>query len=172
MGAVNAGYDDANRAAQTLALRTGSSAVGDSLSALARDRVRAQASIGDPELEALQTAQTANSQRMGDLTSRYNVFGGRASAVPDVSFAPAPYAGIADAKLADQMKFDLSKYDVAQGGSGTAASTIGSAGAGLRQAYDTNPLKTGNMYTATGAAIGALGNNGDMTKSLMKLFGG
>jgi hypothetical protein len=170
LGAVNAGYDDAERAAQTLALRTGSSAVGDSLTALARDRVRSQASIGDPELEALQTAQTVNSQRSGDIMSRYGVFANRGTMAPNVDFAPAPYAGVADAKLADQMKFDLAKYDTAQGGSGTAASSIGSAAAGLRAGY-TDALKTPNNLMNIGATLGAAGNNKDITSALSKLFG-
>jgi Arc/MetJ family transcription regulator len=169
---VNAGYDDAERAAQTLGLRTGSSAVGDALTALARDRVRAQAQIGDPALEALQTAQGVNSQRSGDIMSQYGVFGNRASIMPDVSFTPAPYAGIADAKLGDQQKFDLSKFDVAQGGSGLAATGIGQAATGLRQAYDTSPLKTGNILSSIGQTVGAAGNNKDITSALMKLFGG
>ncbi|HSW91782.1 MAG TPA: hypothetical protein VLG09_04000 [Candidatus Saccharimonadales bacterium] len=169
---VNAGYDDAERAAQTLALRTGSSAVGDALTALARDRVRAQASIGDPNLDALQTAQGINSQRAGDITNQYGVFANRASMMPDVSFTPAPYAGIADAKIGDLQKFDLGKYDVAQGGSGTAAAGIGQAAAGLRAAYDTSPLKTGNLLSSAGQTIGALGNNKDITNALMKLFNG
>jgi hypothetical protein len=169
---VNAGYDDAERAAQTLGLRTGSSAVGDALTALARDRVRAQAQIGDPALEALQTAQGVNSQRSGDIMNQYGVFGNRASIMPDVSFTPAPYAGIADAKLGDQQKFDLSKFDVAQGGSGLAATGIGQAATGLRQAYDTSPLKTGNILSSIGQTVGAAGNNKDITSALMKLFGG
>jgi hypothetical protein len=92
--------------------------------------------------------------------------------MPDVSFTPAPYAGIADAKLGDQQKFDLSKFDVAQGGSGLAATGIGQAATGLRQAYDTSPLKTGNILSSIGQTVGAAGNNKDITSALMKLFGG
>jgi hypothetical protein len=168
--AINAGYDDAERAAQTLALRTGSSAAGDALTSLARDRLRARAAVGDPELDALTTAQSINTQRQGDIVGQYGAFADRGLQVPQAAFAPAPYAAEAAAKNADQMKFDLSKYDVAQGGSGTAASTIGSAAAGLRAAY-TDALKTPNNLMNIGASLGALGNNKDITGSLMKLFG-
>jgi hypothetical protein len=131
---VNAGYDDAERAAQTLQLRTGSSAVGDALGRLARDRVRAQLEIGDPETEALQLAEQVNSNRFNTIASRYTSMADRGSNFYDAAFGPAQYAGIADAKTADAMKFDLSKYDVAQGGSGIAAQGIGQAASGLRSA--------------------------------------
>lgn len=131
---VNAGYDDAQRAGQTLQLRTGSSAAADALARLARSRVTAQAAIGDPEVEALQLAEGINSNRLSNIAQRYTSMADRGSNFYDAGFAPAPYAGIADAKTADQMKFDLSKFDIAQGGSGVAGQTIGNASAGLRQA--------------------------------------
>lgn len=134
VGQVNAGFDDAQRAAQTLQLRTGSSAVGDALADLARRRVTAQAQIGDPELDALGAAEQINSSRFNTIGQRYTTMADRGSNFYDAGFATAPYAGIADAKNADQMKFDLSKYDIAQGGSGVAGQTIGNAAAGLRQA--------------------------------------
>jgi hypothetical protein len=93
-------------------------------------------------------------------------------AVPDVAFAPAPYAATADAKNADQMKFDLSKYDAAQGGSGTAAQLVLVALLlDCVQHTTLNPLKTATCMVNVGASLGALGNNKDITSSLMKLFG-
>ncbi len=132
-GAVNAGYDDAERSAQTLQLRTGSSAVADALSRLARRRVDAQAQVGDPEVEALQLAEGINTNRLNSIGSRYTQFADRGSNFYDAAFSPSTAAATADAKTADAMKFDLSKYDLAQGGSGVAGQTIGNAAAGLRQ---------------------------------------
>lgn len=133
--AVNAGYDDAERAAQTIQTRTGSSAVADALRRLATDRVRAQAQIGSPEVEGLQLADTLNQGRSTQLGNFYNMFTNEGRDFHDAPFTPAPYAAAADAKIADNMRFDLGKYEVAQGGSGTAAAGIGSAAAGLRQGY-------------------------------------
>lgn len=133
--AVNAGYDDAARAAQTMQVRTGNSAIGSALERLARDRVRAQSEIGSAEVEGLQLADQLNSARLGDKMSAYDSFTNQGRSYLDAGFTPAPYAAAADAKTADAMKFDLSKYEVAQGGSSNAAATLGSAGAGLRQGY-------------------------------------
>lgn len=156
---VNAGYDDAARAARTLQLRTGSAGLDDAISGLARDRVRSLADIGDPETEGFALAEQANNQRYGNILNDYGVFGNRGSMAPDVSFTPAPYAGIADAKTADQMKFDLAKYEVAQGGSSAAASGIGSAAAGLRQGYAAT--EANRIPSPWGQAIAAGGQSLD-----------
>lgn len=163
-GAINAGFDDAARAAQTLQTRTGSSAVGDALTALARNRVRAQAEIGSPEVEALGIADQLNRGRLSDIASRYTSMADRGQQFYDASFTPAPYAGIADAKLADAIKLDLSKYEVGTGGAATAAAGIGSAAAGLRQAFalaEQNRVKnpTGDLITGIGRAIGSFANS-------------
>lgn len=162
-GAVNAGYDESQRAAQTLQTRTGSSAIGDALDALARRRVAAQAQIGDPEVEAMQLAEGVNQGRMSSLGARYSSLADRGQNFYDAAFTPAPYAATADAKIGDQMKFDLSKYDVAQGGSGTAAAGIGSAAANLRQAFaasEANRVKnpTGDMISAIGRSLSGFGS--------------
>lgn len=125
--AVNAGYDDAARAAQTLQMRTGSSAVGDALTALARNRVRDTANIGSPEIEALQMSDELNNNRQGRLLDIYKLFGDEGRGFYDTAYAPSTHADKAEARLADRMKFDLSKYDLAMGGAGSAAATIGNA---------------------------------------------
>jgi hypothetical protein len=158
-GAVNAGYDDAERAATTLQARTGSSAVGDAFTRIARDRVRAHAEVGDPEVEALGLAEQVNQGRRSSLMSNYGNLADRGQRFYDTNFTSSPYAATADAKVADQMKFDLSKYDVAQGGSGTAAAGIGSAAAGLRQAFAAKQANTvqnpwGNFIGGVDKAVG------------------
>lgn len=168
-GAVNAGYDDAERAASTLQLRTGSSAIGDALNRIATDRVRAQAQIGNPEVEALTTAEGLNRGRLGDLSGLYDMFSNKGSQYNDVAFTPSPYAAIADSKVADNMKFDLSKYDVAQGGSGTAAAGIGSAAAGIRQGYQLS--EANRIHAPLSKFLTGLSNNTDSLTSLAKLFG-
>lgn len=159
-GAINAGYDDAGRAAQTLQVRTGNAALGDAVSALARDRVRARAEMGSPEVEALPYAQQINDSRLGNIMGRYTSMADRGQNFYDAAFTPAPYAGIADAKIADQIKLDLSKYEVGQGGSATAAAGIGSAAAGLRQAF------------ANAEANRVKNPTGDLIASLANAFGG
>lgn len=162
-GAINAGYDDAARAAQTMGLRTGSSAISDALTAIARDRVRAQAQIGDPEVEAIQLAENINSNRANNLLSRYDVLSNKGSNFYDAGFQSAPYAGIADSKLADAMKLDLSKYEIAQGGSSAAAATIGNAAANLREGFklaETNRVKNpnGDLISSIGRALTGFGS--------------
>lgn len=155
-GAVNAGYDEGQRAAQTLQTRTGSASLSDALDALARRRVAAQAQIGDPEVEALQTAEGINQGRMQALGSRYSSLADRGQNFYDAQFNPAPYAATAAANTADNMKFDLSKYDVAQGGSGTAAAGLGSAAANLRQAFAQS--NAGTVKNPNGDLVANIGN--------------
>lgn len=172
--AVNAGYDDAERAAQTLQLRTGSSAVADALSELARDRTRAQASIGSPELEGLEMAEGINRNREADLLGTYKMFGDEGRAFYDTGFAPSTQAAEAYARLGDLQKFDLSKLDLAMGGSGSAAGTIGNAAAGLRAGtnqYLQNriPSPWGNFIASAGRRVDE--SAGNILKSLMGGFG-
>lgn len=170
MGAINAGFDDAERAAGTLQTRTGSSAVGDALKRIALDRVRAQASIGSPEVEGLELAEGINQGRQGTLANLYSMFSDRGSRMPDVNFTPTPYAGIADAKTADAAKFDLGKFETAMGGSGTAAAGIGSAAAGLRAGYASS--EANRVHAPTAKMIGAFGNVADdLANNIMKIFG-
>lgn len=133
--AVNAGYDDAERAARTMQLRTGSSAVGDALADLARSRVSAQAQIGSPEIEGMQLAEDINSKRSAENFSRYQGFGNEARGFYDSAFNPSNRDAELYARMTDAQKFDLSKLDLAMGGSGSAAQTIGNAAAGMRQGY-------------------------------------
>lgn len=158
--AVNAGYDDAERAASKLQLRTGSSAVGDALANLARDRVRAQASIGSPEIEGMQLAEGINAQREQNNFGRYSMFGNEGRQFYDAAYQPSNREAELFARLGDQMKFDLSKLDLAMGGGASAASTIGNAAAGLRQGYQlTAPKIATSPWANLIQGIGANSNN-------------
>lgn len=133
-GAVNAGYDDAARAAQTLQLRTGNASLGDALSALARDRARAvNTTVGSPEIEAMQLADQTNQAREEQLYKQYGLFGDEARGI--LTPQASPYADKAYNQYADAQKFDLSKYDLGLGGSSNAAATIGNAATGEGAAY-------------------------------------
>lgn len=154
--AINAGYDDAERAAQTLQLRTGSSSLSDALANLARDRVRAQAQIGSPELEAIEFSEGINQGRQSGLAGLYDMFGGEARGFYDAQYNPSTYNDAAMARLGDRMKFDLSKLDLAMGGGAQAASSIGNAAAGLRAG--TQVYNQGRIHAPGAKLIGALGN--------------
>jgi hypothetical protein len=154
-GAVNAGYDDAAKAAQTLQMRTGNSAVGDALSALARDRARAIATTaGSPDVEALGIANELNQGKQSQLFDIYQMFGNEGRSFYDAGFGPSTRAAEADAQLADRMKFDLSKYDLAMGGSGNAASTIGRAQALGQNAFQN--FMGNRVANPTGRLIGGI----------------
>lgn len=159
-GAINAGYDDAERAAQTMQLRTGSSAVGDALTALARDRVRAQSAIGSPELEGIEFAEGVNQNRENNLMQRYGTFGNEGRQFYDAAFSPAGYNTEALGRLGDLQKFDLSKLDLAMGGYGQAAGTIGNAATGQRAGFagtEANRIHApgAKLWQGIGAVIGA-----------------
>ncbi len=170
--AVNAGYDDAARTAQTMQLRTGSSAIGDALTTIARNRVRDQSSIGSPEVEALGMAEQINSGRKQQLASMYDLFSNKGSQVYDSGYAPTTYAASADAKIADQQKLNLARYEVAQGGSSSAAAGIGNAANGLRQGFQTT--EAGKVFNPTGQMLGGFGklanSYGDELKKLYGKF--
>lgn len=163
--AINAGYDDAERAATTMQLRTGSSAVGDALANLARDRVRAQAEIGSPELEGMQIAEGINMGRNQARESSYRMFGDEARGFYDAGFTPAAYDAEAIANLKDLMKLDMSKFDLAMGGSGQAASTVGDAASTLRgawQGYNQNRIHApfSKFVTGLGNALSSFAKPG------------
>lgn len=156
---VNAGYDDAERAAQTLQLRTGSSSLTDALANIGRDRARSLATtMGSPELEGMQFAEGINKDREGRLFDIYSALNQEGKSFYDTAFAPSTAADKADARLADAMKFDLSKYDLAMGGEGNAAATIGRAQGLGQQAFQNfmgnrvvNP--TGKFLTGLDSAL-------------------
>jgi len=135
-GQLNAGYDDAERAARTMQLRTGSSAVGDALGALARDRVRAQASVGTPGLEGLEFAEGINRGRTEQNYGTYGMFGDEARNFYDAQFAPSAYEQLGRENLGKQMDFDMNKLDLAMGGGSQAGQTIANAARGQTGAYD------------------------------------
>lgn len=154
-GAVNAGYDDAERAAQTLQLRTGSSSLTDALANIGRDRARSLATtMGSPELEGLQYSEGINKDREARLFDIYSGFNQEGKSFYDTAFAPSTAADKADARLADAMKFDLSKFDLAMGGSGSAASTIGRAQALGQQGFQN--YMGNRVVNPTGKLIGGI----------------
>jgi hypothetical protein len=167
-GVINAGYDDAARAASTIGLRTGQSA-GDALSGIARNRSRDIATaIGDPETEALQLAEGINSNRLGEKVNLYNMFSGKAGNVYDAGFSPSTYAGdAADRGLASQ-GLDLQKFDTVLGGAGTAAAGYGAASNILRGGAQAKMANTD--YNLGGKFLQGLGNSG-IAEKLIGLFG-
>ena len=135
-GQLNAGYDDAERAARTMQLRTGSSAVGDALTALARDRVRAQSSIGTPGLEGLEFAEGINQGRNTANYGAYNMYGDEARGFYDAQFAPSQYEQLGRENVNKQMEFDLNKLDLAMGGAANAGGVLANAQRGQTGAYN------------------------------------
>lgn len=168
VGAVNAGYDDAARAAQTLQLRTGNSAIGDALTDIARNRVRDTMQIGSPEVEAMGIAQDLNDKRSANLYDIYKGFGDEARGFYDAQFAPSGYAQQAYNAGTDASKFDLSKLDLAMGGSGSAASTIGQAASGINAGY--NSLFQNRIANPTGKFI--MGASQSLEDAIGQMFSG
>lgn len=155
-GQMNAGYDDAERAARTMQLRTGSSAVTDALTALARDRVRAQASMGTPGLEALEFAEGINQGRNQENYGIYGQFGDEARNFYDAQFAPSAYEQLGRENLGKQMDFDMGKLDLAMGGAGTAGQTVANAQRGQQGAY--NAFMQNRIASPIGSALSGASN--------------
>lgn len=87
--AVNQGFDSISNAALTQALRSGSGGGGAILGALAKQRGQAIAqTIGNPEVEAYQLADSLNADKMNSKLSTYNLLASRASGAPSVDFQP------------------------------------------------------------------------------------
>ena len=168
---LNAGYDDAERAARTLGLRTGAGgATGDALSSLARDRVRARASLGDPYLDALQMSEEINAGRTGQALDKYKLFGDEARGFYDAGFDPSQYEAMGRENLGKQMEFDLSKLDLGMGGSAKAAGVIGNAASGGREAYgQTAALRSSSPFA--NLASGASGLIGEYAKRFGSMGG-
>lgn len=173
--AINAGYDDAAKAATTLGLRTGSAATVDALTGLARDRAKARAQIGSPELEGIQYADQINQGRQNQLAGTYNLFNTNANNIIDAGFTSAPYADKAFDRATDSRNFDLSKIGTGIEGGSAAGANLASASQGLRQA--TQQRNNNTNWTSAAQAIDAITQAaGGLGKSLnlkdMFNFGG
>lgn len=166
--AINAGYDDAARAATTLGLRTGSSSVESALRGIARSRAQDRLQIGSPSIEGMQIAEGINRNRLNDRGSMYGLFTNQANQIVDSGFNPSSYDAEGRAIAQDQQKIDLSKAEIGMGGTGAAAAAVGNAASGIRQGAQQRQNNTN--YNLFGDFLGALGSAG--AGSGMKLFGG
>jgi hypothetical protein len=160
--AINAGYDDAARAATTLGLRTGSSSVESALRNIARSRAQDRLQIGSPDIEGMQIAEGINRNRLSDRGNMYGLFTTQANDRFDTGFAPSTYDAEGRAIAQDQQKIDLSKYEIGMGGSGTAAATVGNAASGLRSGAqqrmnNTNYNLFGDFLAGIGSAASGAG---------------
>ena len=90
VGQINAGYDDVNRAVNTMSVRSGGDA-GDTLSTLARNRTRDIAGLGDPYMDALTAADQINTGRLQSRLGAYNIFNTGANRLNDQNFTPSGY---------------------------------------------------------------------------------
>lgn len=136
--AVNAGFDDAARAATTLQARTGSSSIADAIADIGRQRGRAIAETrGTPDVEGLTLADQLNTNRLNNLSGRYGMYTGVANNVYDAAFNPSTAADDAFNRSATVQGLDLSRIGTALGGVGTAISGLGSAGSTGRAGYQT-----------------------------------
>lgn len=172
--AINAGYDDAERAATKLSLRTGSSSVSDALARIGRDRARTQLEgMGNPEIEGLQLAEDMNKSRLGQKVGLYDMYNTNANNVYDANFVPSNAADKAFDKSVTAQQLDIGRTGAAISGSGAAASGINSAAAGQRQGYNTAEQNrvaspTGNFLAGLGNVLGGASKN----LNLASIFGG
>lgn len=166
--AINAGYDDAARAATTLGLRTGSSSVESALRGIARARAQDRLQIGSPDIEGMQIAEGINRNRLSDRSNLYGLFTTQANDRFETGFNPSTYDAEGRALAQDQQKIDLSKQEISMGGSGAAAAGVGNAAAGIRAGAQQRMNNTN--YNLFGDFLGAIGSAG--AGSGIKMFGG
>lgn len=170
-GAVNAGYDQAQKAAGTMSLRTGTAA-GDTFAGLARNRAQDLArSAGDPYTEALQLAEGINNSRGQQKLGAYNLFADRGSNFYDAQFNPSTYAQQGQDNAFKSAGLQLDNFNASTGAMGNAAATYGSAAAGLRggaqqQMQNTNYAAPAQFINSMGTA---LDNAGGIKSILSKL---
>lgn len=87
--ALSSGFDSAQRGIATQAVRSGATGFNAAASALGRARAQAAAStMGVPEIEGLQLAESLNADKMAGLSSGYNLFASRGAANPNPQFTP------------------------------------------------------------------------------------
>lgn len=170
--AINAGYDDAQATATKLGLRTGSSAVSDALAKLGRERAQAQIQgAGNPEIEGLQLADEMNRKRLGERVGLYDLYNTNANQVYDAAFQPSNAADKAFDKSLATRQLDLSQFNTAMGGTGAAASAVGSAAAGQRQGF--NVAEQNRVHAPFANLLGGFGDIAGASKlNLAGLFGG
>lgn len=87
--ALSSGFDSAQRGIATQALRSGATGFNAAASALGRAKAQTAAStMGAPDIEGLQLAESLDADRMAGLNSGYNLFASRAAANPNPTFTP------------------------------------------------------------------------------------
>lgn len=159
-GAVNAGYDEAMKAAGTMSLRTGSAA-GDTFAALGRARANDIArSMGDPEIEGLSIAESVNAGRRNNTLGAYNLFDTKGRDFYDAGYGPSGRASEAMDNNFRAKGMELEKFGATTGALGGAVAGMGSAGAGMR-ASQKQYMEQWNPY----AGAQFLGSLGDFAKS-------
>jgi hypothetical protein len=100
--AVNKGFDDIGSAVITQALRSGAKG-GAITDALAKARSREIAStMGNPDLEGSQLADSMDASKLTSLSDVYQMFAGRASNNPQVSYNPTNIGASLSAALQNQ----------------------------------------------------------------------
>lgn len=178
-GAVNAGYDDAARAASMLGARTGSASVTDALAALGRNRSNAIAqTVGTPDVEGLQISDELNKSRLGQKVGTYSMFKDGADKFYDAPFVPSDASDEAYNRAVAGQQLDLSRFNTAMGGSGTAAAGVGSAANTSRAGYlaaEANRVHapTANFVSGLDSLFSGGSSGGGLNfGSLASLFGG
>lgn len=160
--AVNAGYDDAMKAAGTMSLRTGTAA-GDTFSNLARSRANSIAqTMGSPDIEAMSMAEGINNSRRGNLLNGYGLFSNQGSNFYDATFAPSSYAREAKDDAFKSLGLDLEKFNSTTGALGAATAGLGNAAAGGRAADAARMQGTdynlwAKLFSGVGSMAGGLG---------------
>jgi ABC-type transporter Mla MlaB component len=181
---VNAGYDDVNRAVNTMSVRSGGDA-SDTLAGLARNRTRDLASVGDPYLEALNAGEQINTGRLQSRLGAYNIFNTGANRLNDQNFTPSGYNAAMLDRGATAEKLAQGWKDLQGSAASNAAQTYLGGGQLMNQGQTVynkqyNPYGTAQMWSdfgsiakgleddATSAATG--GKFGGTGKNKIKLF--
>lgn len=174
--AVNAGFDDAARAAGTLGIRQGAD-TGDALSRIAKERARTIATtMGDPYVEGLTTAEGINQGRRSQATQDYNLFDTKGGNFYDAQFNPAGYDSTATDNLFKTQAAQTDRFNASTQGLGTAAAGYGSAAAGLRAGSEAamknkNYGNTAQFISSLGQIASGNGFGGNSAGSLLKALG-
>lgn len=160
--ALSNGFDSAQRGVATQALRSGATGFNAAASALGRAKAQAAAStMGAPEVEGLQLAESLNADKMAGMNSGYNLFASRAAANPNPTFTPTNYGSSLAGALGQR---------TAQGAAG-AANLAGNYGQ-VAGAVDTGPrpVVDNSLWGGIADLAGSFAGNQDIGSILTQAY--
>lgn len=153
--AINAGYDDAMRAANAVSLRTGGDGT-QAFQALARNRANDIARLGNPMLDAISFTDNINQNRDAAAMGRFGQFMGEGRDFYDAGFGPSDRFDKAFDRQTIARNLFTQNKQLGMAGKETAAGITANQAAGMQRAGQQR--LGGTDYALGSKFIGGLNN--------------